>query len=307
MLRYCAHRLGFMLLSLAGVITLCFFLIHLVPGDPVDTLLGEQAALEDKNNLRRELGLDQPLSTQFVHYLSGLAQFDLGRSLRTRYPVMQEITDHFPATFQLALTAMVIAVVWGLPLGVWAAVRAGRAWDHFANAISLLGMSVPGVFLGPALIYIFAIRLDWFPVSDRGGLEHVVLPALSLALPLGAVIVKMTRAAMLEILRDDYMRTARAKGVSEFRLYFRHGLRNAMIPITTIIGIQLGALLTGTVITETIFDWPGVGMLLFGSIQSRDYPLVQGCVLFVACIYVFVNLLTDLTYGVVNPRVRLAE
>lgn len=296
-----------MLLSLAGVVCLSFLLIHLVPGDPVDAILGEQAAQEDKINLRRELGLDLPLAQQFTHYVQNLARLDLGRSLHTRYPVLQEIRDHFPATLELSLTAMLFALGWGLPLGVLSAVRVGTWRDQLSGLISLLGMSVPGVFLGPALIYIFAIELDWFPVSDRGGLEHLILPALSLALPLGAVIAKMTRAAMLEVLRDDYMRTARAKGVSDFALYYKHALRNALIPVTTIVGIQLSALLTGTVITETIFDWPGIGSLLFGSIQSRDYPLVQGCVLFVACIYVTVNLLTDLTYGLVNPRVRVVK
>lgn len=307
MITYTLRRLGLMLLSLAGVITLCFFLIHFIPGDPVDTMLGEQASLEDKANLRRELGLDKSLSEQFAHYLRGLVRLDLGRSLNTRYPVWREIRDHFPATVELALTAMAFAILWGLPLGVWSAVRVNTWRDRVAGTVSLFGMSVPGVFLGPFLIYVFAIRLDWFPVSDRGGLEHLFLPALSLALPLGAVMAKMTRAAMLEVLRDDYMRTARAKGVPSFHLYFKHALRNALIPITTILGIQLSALLTGTVITETIFDWPGLGLLLFGSIQARDYPLVQGCVLFVACIYVLINLLTDLAYGWINPRVRLTE
>jgi peptide/nickel transport system permease protein len=230
----------------------------------------------------------------------------LGTSLSTRVPVSDEIAAHFPATFELAVTALVIAMLWGLPLGVWSAVGAGGWRDHLGSAISLFGMSVPGVFLGPALIYIFAIRLDWLPVSDRGGPEHLVLPACSLALPLGAVIVKMTRAAMLEVLKNDYMRTARAKGVSEFVLYFHHALRNALMPIVTIVGLQLSALLTGTVITETIFDWPGLGLLLFTAIQRRDYPMVQGCVLFIACIYVLVNWLTDLAYGLVNPQVRLA-
>lgn len=305
MLGYSLKRGVLMLVSLCGVACLSFTLIHLVPGDPIDGLLGEQAAAEDKARLRGELGLDRPLPAQFAAYASNLARFDLGTSLATRYPVAEEITRHFPATVELSLTALLFALLWGLPTGVMSAVAQNRWPDRLGGTLSLVGMSVPGVFLGPALVYVFAIRLAWFPVSDRGGLEHLALPALSLALPLGAVIVKMTRAAMLEVLRDDYMRTARAKGVGEFGLYFRHALRNALVPIVTIVGLQLSALLTGTVITETIFDWPGLGTLLLGAIQSRDYPLVQGCVLFIAAIYVLVNFATDLAYGVVNPKVRV--
>lgn len=305
MLGYSLKRGALMLVSLFGVAVLSFGLIHLVPGDPVDGLLGEQAAAEDKARLRAELGLDLPLPAQFAAYAANLTRFDLGTSLATRYPVGEEITRHFPATVELSLTALFLALLWGLPAGVFSAVAQNRWPDRLGGALSLVGMSVPGVFLGPALVYVFAIRLEWFPVSDRGGLEHLALPALSLALPLGAVIVKMTRAAMLEVLRDDYMRTARAKGVGEFGLYFRHALRNALVPIVTIVGLQLSALLTGTVITETIFDWPGLGTLLLGAIQSRDYPLVQGCVLFIASIYVLVNFATDLAYGIVNPRVRV--
>lgn len=301
------QRLGFTLLSLAGVIVLCFLLIHFVPGDPVDIMLGEQASSVDKDHLRHELHLDLPLGTQFKDYIVDLTHFDLGRSLSTRTPVAFEISKHFPATVELTIGAMIIAIFWGLPLGVWAAVDADGFRDHLANGIALIGMSVPGVFLGPMLIYIFAILLDWFPVSDRGGLVHLVLPAVSLALPLGAVIVRMTRASVIEVLNEDYIRTARSKGLSDGPVYFKHALRNALIPITTIIGLQIGALLTGTVITETIFDWPGLGSLIFTAIQRRDYPLVQGCVLFIATIYILVNLATDLFYGVVNPRVRAGE
>jgi peptide/nickel transport system permease protein len=303
-LSFALRRIGLVLPSLFGVITLSFFLIHLVPGDPVDFVLGEQADARDKQNLRHELGLDLPLGSQYFVYLGKLARLDFGRSLHTRDGVFGEIARRFPATAELSLAALTLALLWGLPLGVWAAVYHRSTADHASFALGLLGMSIPGVFLGPALIYLFAMRLDWFPVSERGGLDHLALPALSLALPLGSVILRMTRAAMLEVVHEDYIRTARSKGVGEQRLYFKHALRNALIPIVTIVGLQLGALLTGTVITETIFDWPGVGTLLFGSIQRRDYPMVQGCVLFVACVYVFVNLATDLSYGLVNPKVR---
>jgi len=304
MLTFAARRFTLMLVSLFGVITLSFMLLHFVPGDPVEIMLGEKAPAADKESLRRALGLDLPLGQQYAQYLGHLAHLDLGRSLSMRTPVAAEIGKHFPATVELALTALLIAVLWGLPFGVWAAVKAGGWRDYAANAIALLGMSVPGVFLGPFLIYIFAIQLDWFPVSDRGGPAHLMLPACSLALPLGAVILRMTRASVLDVLNEDYIRTARSKGLGFNAIYFKHALRNALIPIVTIVGIQLSALLTGTVVTETIFDWPGIGSLIFTAIQRRDYPLVQGCVLFVASIYVLVNLLTDVMYGVVNPKVR---
>lgn len=250
-------------------------------------------------------GVAEGASAQFVDYVAHVWRLDLGQSLVTRYPVAEEIERHFPATAALSLTSLLLALAWGLPVGVLSAVGHNGWRDRLGGLLALVGMSVPGVFLGPALVYVFALRLEWFPVSDRGGLEHLVLPALSLAIPLGAVIVKMTRAAMLEVLRDDYMRTARAKGVGPLGLYFRHALRNALVPIVTIVGLQLSALLTGTVITETIFDWPGLGMLLLNAIQGRDYPLVQGCVLLIAGVYVVVNFATDLAYGWVNPRVRV--
>lgn len=304
MLAYAARRFVLMLIALLGVVTLSFLLLHFVPGDPVELMLGERAPAADKQNLRHALGLDLPIGQQYARYLSNVARLDMGRSLAMRSPVATEIAKHFPATVQLALTALLLAVLWGLPVGVWAAVKAGGWRDHLANAIALLGMSVPGVFLGPLLIYLFAVKLDWFPVSDSGTLAHLVLPACSLALPLGAVILRMTRAAVLDTLKEDYIRTARSKGLSDWPVYFKHALRNAMIPIVTVIGLQLSGLLTGTVVTETIFDWPGIGSLVFAAIQRRDYPLVQGCVLFVATIYVLVNLLTDFMYGLVNPKVR---
>lgn len=304
MLSFALRRFSLMVVTLFGVVTLSFLLLHFVPGDPVEIMLGERAPLEDKENLRRALGLDLPLGQQYTRYLGGVLTFDLGRSLTLRSSVAGEIAKHFPATLELALSALALAVAWGLPLGVWAAVRSGGLRDRATGFLALIGMSVPGVFLGPLLIYFFAVRLDWFPVSDRGGAAHIVLPALSLALPLGAVILRMTRASVMEVLGEDYIRTARSKGLGDGRIYFKHALRNAMIPIVTVMGLQLGALLTGTVVTETIFDWPGIGSLLFAAIQRRDYPLVQGCVLFVAIIYVTVNLATDFVYASVDPRIR---
>lgn len=305
MLRYTLRRLLITLPSLLGVVTIAFLLIHLVPGDPIDLMLGEQAAQIDRDNLRRELGLDQPLLKQYGNYLLQLSRLEFGRSLTSRESVGEEIRAHFPATLQLSLVALFIALAWGLPLGVQAAVHPKSFWGWLAESIGLMGMSIPAVFLGPVLIYIFAIRMDWLPVSEREGLLSVILPAVSLALPLGAVITRMTRASVHEVLNEDFIRTARSKGLSERTIYFKHALRNALIPIITIVSLQLGALLTGTVITETIFDWPGIGTLLFGAIQRRDYPVVQACILMVACIYILVNFLGDILYGLVNPRVRL--
>jgi peptide/nickel transport system permease protein len=306
MFQFAMKRLITMLPAIVGVVTLTFLLVHLVPGDPVDMMLGEQASQQDRDSLRRELGLDLPLLVQYKNYVTNLLHLDMGRSLASKDPVLTEIASRFPATFKLSLTAMLFALAWGIPLGVMAAVKQYSWMDNLGFSLGLFGMSIPGVFLGPLLIYVFAIKLDWFPVSESGGLEHLILPALSLAVPLGSVIFRMSRASLLEVVQEDYIRTARSKGLTERRIYFKHALRNSLIPIVTIVGLQTGALLTGTVITETIFDWPGVGTLLYGAIQRRDYPVVQGCVLFVACTYLLVNLITDLMYGVVNPKVRVS-
>ncbi len=305
MRRYLWQRLLLTLISLAGVVLFSFILMHLIPGDPVDQMLGELASEQEKENLRHELGLDQPLGRQFLKYTIALASLDLGYSLHSRESVTQEILRHFPATLELSFAALILALAWGLPLGVYTAVHSLRWTQRLLNLVVLIGMSLPGVFIGPVLIYLFALKLDWFPVSERGGLEHIVLPSMSLALPLGAVIARMTGAAISEVLAQDFMRTAKAKGVGPWGLYFQHALRNALIPLITIIGLQLGALLTGTVITETIFDWQGLGTLIYSSIQRRDYPMVQGCILVVACTYVIVNLLTDLCYSIADPKVRL--
>lgn len=306
MLTYVLRRCILALPVLIGVSALAFGLLHFVPGDPVEIMLGDQANVADKDALRRELGLDQPLEAQMAHYFIGLTKFDLGRSLQSRRPVVDEIGERVPATVELTLVAMAIALAVGIPFGVMAAVKKGKWLDRAAMVFGLVGMSTPGFWLGPMLILLFAIRLDWLPVSERGGFEHVILPALTLALGLAAILTQVTRASMIEVVREDFVNVARAKGASPARLWFKHALSNAMMPIITIIGLQFGALLTGTVIVETIFDWPGVGTLLFQAIQQRNYPLVQGCVLFIAFTYVAVNLLTDLAYAVANPKVRLS-
>lgn len=297
-------RLGLAGISLFGVVTICFLLLHIVPGDPVDLMLGDRAEQVDKDNLRKELGLDLPMWKQYARYLGNLSHLDLGQSLSSRTPVMDEITYYFPATFELATSGLLLAILWGLPIGVWSAVKRRSALDRTSTFVAVLGMSLPGVFLGPMLIFLFAVHWDFFPVSDRQSFSNLVLPAFSLAIPLGAVILRMTRASMFEVLSQDYMRTAKSKGLDRTQIYFKHGLRNALIPIVTILGLQLGALMTGTVITETIFDWPGLGTLLLNALQKRDYPMVQGSVLFIGCIYVFVNSLTDIIYGIVDPRAK---
>jgi peptide/nickel transport system permease protein len=280
-------------------------LIHFVPGDPIDIMLGEQASTIEKQALRSQMGLDLPMGEQYVNFLVGLATMDLGRSLQSGRPVFEEIAERVPATVELTLGAMTLAILIGIPLGIIAAIRQYSSTDNVVMVFGLLGMSMPGFWLGPMLILIFAIQLDWFPVSERGGIEHLVLPAFSLALALSAIIMRMTRTSMLEVIREDYIRTAKSKGLNKIKIYFKHALRNALMPVITIVGLQFGALLTGTVITETIFDWPGIGTLFFSAIQERNYPLVQACILVVSLTYVFVNLVVDIAYAAVNPQVRL--
>ncbi|CAN5725033.1 ABC transporter permease [soil metagenome] len=306
MLTYVLRRVLLALPVLVGVSALSFSLLHFVPGDPVDIMLGDQASSADKVLLRKELGLDKPFTAQLSGYFTGLAHLDLGVSMQSRRPVVDEIAERVPATMELTLVAMLIALAVGIPLGVMAAVFRETIIERAAMLFGLIGMSTPGFWLGPMLILVFAIKLDWLPVSERGGLEHVILPALTLSMGLAAILTQVTRASMIEVVREDFVNVARAKGAGPIRLWFKHALSNAMMPIITIIGLQFGALLTGTVIVETIFDWPGVGTLLFQSIQQRNYPLVQGCVLFIAFTYVAVNLLTDLAYAVANPKVRLS-
>ena len=289
---------------LLGVATLVFALIHLIPGDPVRTMLGDSASDESVNELRGRLGLDKPLYQQYGMFLTGLAHGDLGTSLRTNEPVVSAIAARLPATFELAAASMIVAIVIAIPLGILAAACAGTFVDHLATALALLGISMPNVWLGPLLAIIFAVELGWLPVSGRGTLAQLVLPALTLGAPLAAVLARMTRASVIDELRELYVMAARARGVSRTRAVLRHAFRNSLIPIVTVLGLQCGAVLTGAVITETIFAWPGVGRLLIQSIGFRDYPLVQGCILLIAVTYVSVNLLTDLAYGLLDPRIR---
>jgi ABC-type dipeptide/oligopeptide/nickel transport system permease component len=302
--RFIARRLLLTVPVLAGVATLVFSLIHLVPGDPVQAMLGESASREDVVDLRHRLGLDRPLYVQYAVFLRGAVTGDLGRSLRTGQSVLGAIAERMPATIELAGAAMFFAVVVAVPLGIAAAVRAGTAVDHGATTLSLIGISLPGFWLGPILAIVFAVTLGWLPVSGRGTPAHLVLPAITLGAPLAAVLARMTRASVLEELREVYVLAARARGVSRARAVLRHAFRNSLVPIVTVLGLQFGAVLTGAVITETIFAWPGVGRLLVQSISFRDYPLVQGCILLIAATYVAMNLLTDVVYGLLDPRIR---
>jgi peptide/nickel transport system permease protein len=304
MLSYIARRLALTLPVLFGVATLVFSLIHLVPGDPAQAMLGDGASPQDIAQLRTRLGLDRPLIEQYARYLKGLVRGDLGTSLRTQQAVTTQIAERLPATAELASAAMLVAVALALPLGLIAAVWRGTWVDQGAMALALVGISVPGFWLGPLLALIFAVELGWLPVSGRGTLAHLVLPAITLGSALAAILARMTRASVLEELREQYVVAARARGASRVRAVVVHALRNSLIPIVTILGLQLGAVLTGSIITETIFSWPGVGRLLIQSINFRDYPMVQGCILLIAVTYVTMNLLTDLVYGWLDPRIR---
>lgn len=305
MLRYFVRRVLLTVPVLLGVATLVFSLIHLVPGDPAQAMMGDGASPQDVAELRAKLGLDQPLLAQYVSFLRHAVTGDLGVSFRTGQPVTLMIVERIPATAELAVAAMLVAVMLAIPLGVVAAVWRGTAIDYGAMTFALAGVSIPNFWLGPLLAIVFAVELGWLPVSGRGTLAHLVLPAISLGLALAAILARMTRASLLDELNELYVRAARARGVSNAASITRHALGNSLVPLLTIIALQFGAVLTGAVITETIFAWPGIGRLLIQSIGFRDYPMVQGCILLIAVTYVSVNLITDLMYGFIDPRIRL--
>ena len=304
MIRYISIRLLFALPALWLILTMVFLLAHVVPGDPVAQMLGEGARAEDLTQLRHALGLDLPLPVQYGRYLSGVLHGNLGESFRFQQPVLKVVAEHYPATLELAAVALLICALIGIPAGVLAAHKRGERTDHTVAVLTLFGLSIPNFALGPVLILLFSVVLGWLPVSGRGGISHLILPAFTLGAALAAILTRMVRTSVIEELSADYVRTARAKGVSESGVLFRHALRNALIPILTILGLQFGSLLAGTIVTESIFSWPGIGRLAVQAIGARDYPLLQGCILLIAVSYVFVNLLTDLVYAVVDPRVR---
>jgi peptide/nickel transport system permease protein len=305
MLTFITHRLAGALLVVFGVVSIVFLLIHLIPGDPVEIMLGEAASVTDREALRVSLGLDQPLAHQFIAYLKALLKLDLGSSFHSHRPVVELLLERLPATLVLAGMTLLITLLMAVPLGIVAAVRRNSLWDSGAMSFSMLGVSVPNFWLGPLLILVFSLWLGWFPVSGRESFGAVVLPAITLGTGLAAVLSRMVRSSMLEVLGEDYMRTARAKGLVPSRIIFHHALRNALLPVITLLGLQLGALLAGAVITETVFSWPGIGLLTIEAIQSRDYPVVQACVLLISVSYVLINLLTDIAYAWVDPRIRL--
>jgi peptide/nickel transport system permease protein len=304
MTRFLVRRLLLTIPVIVGVATLVFSLIHLVPGDPVRAMLGDSASQSDIAEMRGRLGLDRPLYIQYGHFMKGAAMGDLGTSLRTDQPVAALILDRIPATFELALAAMLASLVVAVPLGIIAAVKRGTAVDHAATTLALIGMSIPNFWLGPLLAIVFSVELGWLPVSGRGSFANLILPAITLGAPLAAIMARMTRASLIEELGELYVLAARARGVSRARAVLKHAFRNSLIPIVTVLGLQFGSVLTGAVITETIFAWPGIGRLLIQSISARDYPAVQGCILLIAITYVSVNVIVDVAYGFLDPRIR---
>jgi ABC-type dipeptide/oligopeptide/nickel transport system permease component len=304
LLRTVTNRLLYTLPVLWLVVSVVFLLIHLVPGDPIQQMLGEGAAAADIEATRHVYGLDQPLPKQYLNYWKGVVHGDFGQSIRFNQNVGKIIADRYPFTIKLTLASLLVAIVLSIPAGVRSAKRRNRWDDRVLGFISLLGLSFPNFALGPVLILFFAIYLGWLPVSGSGTMAHLVLPAITMGGALAAILTRMVRTAMLEELGQDYIRTARAKGLPEHTVVYKHALRNAMIPVLTVIGLQFGALLAGTIVTETIFSWPGIGRLTVQAISTRDYYLVQGCILAIGLTYIAVNLVTDFLYSAANPRIR---
>ena len=294
------------------VVSLVFLLIHLVPGDPIAQMMGEGASATDLNQLRHQYGFDLPLWTQYVRYWRGILHGNLGDSLRLHDSVTHLILQRYPYTLMMSVAALVLGLLLAVPAGVASALHRGRWQDRALGGVSLLGLSFPNFALGPILILVFSIWLGWLPVSGAGSgsflsgdmLWHLILPSFTLGLSLAAILTRMVRTSMLEELGQDYIRTARAKGLSERNVVYRHALRNALVPVLTVVGLQFGSLLAGAIVTETIFSWPGIGRLTISAISNRDYALVQGCTLVIGLTYLAANLLTDLAYTLANPRIR---
>jgi peptide/nickel transport system permease protein len=303
--KFLIRRLLSSILVIIGVVTLVFLLVHFIPGDPVDMMLGDFAEFSDKENMRRLLGLNLPLHEQYWKFWKNICNGTWGQSLAFSKNVLSLILERFWATALLSVCALLFGVFVSFPLGVNAARKAGTAQDTFSVGFALLGMSVPIYVMAPIAVLIFAVGLRWFPVAGYGSWAHLVLPTLCLGIGISGMLTRMVRTSMLEILGEDYIRTARSKGLAEGFVLFKHALRNAMIPILTILGNMLGGLLAGAVITETLFDWPGIGKLFYSAFQSRDYPLIQGVVLWISMSYVLINLIVDILYSVLDPRVRL--
>ncbi len=309
LVRYLAGRVLRALLTVVGLVTIVFLLVRLIPGDPVEAILGDQAGPEEKAELRRSLNLDRPIAEQYLSFFGEMLSGTMGTSFRKPdRSVRSLVREVFPDTIVLALAALLVAWFVAIPLGTIAAARAGRGWDKVASAAAVAGLAIPNIWLGPLLILAFGVRLRWLPLpgDDLAGPEALILPAITVGTALAAVLTRQTRAAMIEVLQQQYITAARARGVPSFALLLKHALRNALLPVMTIGAAQLGALLSGTVVTEKIFERPGLGTLFLEAFFARDIPVVQGCVLVIAMIYVAVNLLVDLAYGLVDPRVRLS-
>jgi len=302
-IRLVGRRLVATVPTLFGVLVVAFLLLNVAPGDPVAAMVGERADAATIARLRAELHLDDPLPVQFGHYVWGAVRGDFGRSYITQRPIARDLEERFPKTVQLALAAMAFAALAGITLGVLSAIRPGGAMDRVAMLLSYVGVSFPVYWVGLLLILLFAVMLRWLPPSGSGGLAYLLLPALTLGMRSVAFLARMTRAAMLEVLSSDFIRTARAKGLSEAAVIMRHGFRNALIPVITVLGLDTGSYLTGSILTETIFGWPGLGRYVLSAIEKRDLPAIQGSILFMSLVFVLVNLVTDLVYANADPRI----
>lgn len=304
MLRFIAKRLLMLIPVIIGVSFVVFTLMQFTPGDPAQIILGPQAGEEEVQNLREQMGLNDPLYVQYFRFLFGILTLDFGTSIQDGQGVLGKIIDHFPATLELTVAAMIVALAIGIPIGIISSTKQYSFFDNVSTLGGLVGFSMPNYWLSMMLIMLFAVQLGWLPVSGYGGWMFLLLPAISLGTQTAAVFLRMTRSSMLEVLRSDYIRTARAKGLSERKVVYFHALRNAFIPIITVIGLQVGALLEGAILTEAVFAWPGIGRFMIDAINAKDFPIVQGSVVFIAFLFVFVNLLVDVLYAYVDPRIK---
>lgn len=304
MRKFLIRRILLFIPVLLGTLTLAFSIIHLIPGDPVDIILGENALPANKEALRKALKLDLPLHKQYIAFLYGFFKGDLGYSIYTKQPVIRAVMERYPATIELAIASIIFSVLFSFPLGIIAAIYKDRWPDHISRFFSLAGLCMPNFFLAPILIIIFSIELGLLPVSGTGGIQNIILPSITLGLGMSSILTRMIRSSLCEVLNDDYIRGAKAKGVDNISILLKHALPNALIPVITILAMQFGSLLAGSIITETIFSWPGVGRLVIQSIYARDYPLLQGCLIFISLSYQFINLILDLLYAFIDPRIR---
>jgi len=304
MRQYTIRRFLELIPVILSVTVIVFLLLHLIPGDPAEILAGEEATIEDIRAIRSQLGLDKPLIVQYITYMKNAFRGDLGRSMRTRRPVLREITDRYFNTILLAACSVVVMVLLGITTGILSAIKQYSWLDNISMIVALFGVSMPVFWLGLMLMLLFSVYLGMFPTTGIGTFKHLVLPSVTLGASATAVVARLTRSSMLEVIRQDYIRTARAKGLNEFLVIMRHALKNALIPVVTIVFLRFGVLLGGAVLTETVFAWPGIGWLMIDSIWARDYPVVQGCILMVAISFVLINLFTDLLYAFIDPRIR---